>query len=173
MKREFKSNFHYPSCVQLDWDSHLKILRNLVQKLNKTMCSSAAYHARKGRFHRRHHAKRAWKNKMIARFGFPPVNVNELDDNYEVQLFAAGYEKEDFKINLKDNLLVVSVEKFEKEDWNRGFMNFQPGNFERQFELNDKIDKDTITAKYENGVLTLTLPKLEGFETVRKDIDVN
>jgi HSP20 family protein len=137
------------------------------------MCLSAAYHPRRGRSHHRHHAKRVWKNNVIARFGYPPVNIQELDDKYEIQLFAAGYSKEDFKVNLKDHLLVVSVDKFEKEDWNRGFLQYQPGNFERRFELNDKIDKESISAKYENGVLTLSLEKLEGMETLRKDIEIN
>ena len=137
------------------------------------MCYASAYHPKMGKYYHKNYGRRAWKNKMIARFGYPPVNVEELDDHYEIKLFAAGYEKGDFQINLEDNFLTVSVNKFERNDFRRGFANFKPTNFERRFELNEKIDKDSISAKYVNGVLILTLQKLEGFETVRKDIEVN
>ena len=47
-----------------------------------------------------------------------------------------------------------------------------PEYFVREFELSEKIDQDGISAKYEEGILKVTLPKLPGFETVRKDIGI-
>ena len=81
--------------------------------------------------------------------------------------------KNDFKIGLTDDVLSISVEKKEEttENWKR--QEYTPRGFVRQFELNDKINKEAIGGKYENGVLILTLPKLEGFETARHEIEID
>jgi HSP20 family protein len=102
----------------------------------------------------------------------PPVNVREEDGKYELHLFAAGYVKSDFSIALTDQMLKISAENKEisTDGWKRH--EYTPTGFVRQFELNEKVDKTAIFATYENGVLILTLPKLEGFETERKDITV-
>ncbi len=119
-----------------------------------------------------HPRKRAWKEQFKAAFNKPPANVRELDDKYELYLFAPGYEKSDFLIALIDQNLSISVEKKEeKETWKR--LEYVPDSFVREFELNEKIDKSAITAKYENGVLILSLPKLEGFETARQEVTVS
>ena len=144
------------------------------------MCYHKAYHSHRGRHHRRshhkHHAKRWMKHMFANAFGYPPVNVEELDDHYEILLYAAGYEKSDFKVSLKDDTLTVIVEKPESDwadwvDWDQ--LKFRPGGFERRFKLNEKIDKASITAKYEEGILKISLKKLPGFETSRQDIEVN
>jgi HSP20 family protein len=49
---------------------------------------------------------------------------------------------------------------------------FNPRGFKRIFEINEKIDKENITAAYQEGVLKITLPKLAGTKTYRKDIDI-
>jgi HSP20 family protein len=116
------------------------------------------------------------KNMFANAWGYPPVNVEEFDDRYEIKLYAAGYAKSDFKVNLKDDTLTIAVERPENEwtDWaNLDWQKFTPGGFERRFKLNEKIDKASITAKYEEGVLTVTLQKLPGFETSRQDIEVD
>lgn len=106
----------------------------------------------------------------------PPVNIQELDDRYELFLFAPGLTKEDFEIALVDNLLTISAKKKEEKEieeggyWKR--KEYRAGGFERQFELNERIDLDSIKAKYDNGILQLTLSKLEGEETFRKEIFV-
>ena len=101
--------------------------------------------------------------------------MQELDDRYELFVYAAGYTKHDFKVTLTDNTLIIAVDKVANDlsanDWRR--QEFRPRKFERQFELNDKIDKESIAAKYEDGVLKVTLAKLEGFETVRKTVEIN
>lgn len=112
----------------------------------------------------------------MSAWSYPPVNVEELDDCYEIQLFAAGYVKGDFKISLEGNTMRIAVEKPDNEESEKRYsrqLQFKPGNFERYFELNDKIDTEAIVAKYEEGVLKVTLPKLAGSETTRQNIDVN
>jgi len=136
--------------------------------------------------HPRHHFKRKFKKMMHHKFAehghrgrrgrghFPRVNVQELDDRYELFLYAAGYSKSDFKVDLSDNTLIIAANSTTENEANYNWrrQEFKPRKFERQFELNDKIDKASITAKYEDGVLKVTLAKLEGFETVRREVEI-
>lgn len=119
-----------------------------------------------------HHRRQFWKEKFNATFNYPPVNVEELDDQYVLHLYAPGLEKEDFLLATIDQTLSISVDKKEEAEtmWKR--QEFSGKNFKRQFELSDKIDTASISAKYENGVLKVTLPKLEGFETSRQEIQI-
>ena len=141
------------------------------------MCYRTAYHSHCGKHqhHSRHEAGGHWKSRFAAQWGYPPGNVEEEDDRYVISLYAAGYAKTDFQVHLVDNLMTVSVDKPENEpspsfEWRRS--EFKPGSFKRVFQLNDKIDREGIHAKYEEGILILTLPKMEGFERVRRDIGV-
>ena len=119
-----------------------------------------------------HPGKKVWKEKFRAAFNHPPANVKELDDKYELHLFAPGFEKSDFLIALIDQVLSISVndKKEDKESWNR--QEHVSKGFVRQFELNEKIDKSAIQAKYEDGVLLVSLRKLEGFESNRQEIKI-
>ncbi|MEZ4886657.1 MAG: Hsp20/alpha crystallin family protein [Chitinophagales bacterium] len=140
------------------------------------MCCKTANHPHWRTRHRRHHGRGHWKNKFMSAWSYPPVNVEELDDYYEIQLFAAGYVKSDFKITLEANTMRIAVEKpdtDESEKRHSRQLEFKPGSFERYFELNDKIDTESIVAKYEEGVLKVTLPKLAGAEKSHQNIDVN
>ena len=147
------------------------------------MCHHKAYHSKWGRHHRHKHGcgrgYHRYKKFMDSRFGmgwmYPPVNVKELDDRYELFVYAPGYAKEDFQVKLKDNTLIIAVDREGNEvvdspNWRR--KEFNPREFRRHFELNEKIDKAAISAQYNDGVLLVTLPKLEGFETSRQDIIV-
>lgn len=139
------------------------------------MCYRSAHHPRWGRHHRKHHAKRWWKNKFRNAWAYPPVSVEEFDNRYEILFYAAGYAKEDFQVGLRDNTLIVAGNKTDNEAEDHFYYrpwNFRPGNFERRFELNEKIDKEAISAKYEEGILNVTLQKLAGSETVQQDIDI-
>lgn len=130
-----------------------------------------------GRHEMKNAWKKAWKEKMNANFNAgtntPPVNVRETDNSYELYLFAPGYEKSDFVISLTDQVLNISVaDKKEMEgNWKR--QEYTPKGFVRQFELNEKTNKSAIAATYKNGVLILSLPKLEGFETARHEIEID
>ncbi|MEM8907478.1 MAG: Hsp20/alpha crystallin family protein [Bacteroidota bacterium] len=140
------------------------------------MCMSRARHAHWGKNFRHRYAKKWWKQQYATAWGYPPVNVEEMDDRYEILFYAAGYEKGDFEIAVKDDTLTVKVARSENTEnkdfyWQRNA--FKPGNFERQFRLNQKIDKSGISARYEAGILRLVLPKLAGSETFRQDIEIN
>ncbi|RAJ02233.1 HSP20 family protein [Chitinophaga skermanii] len=105
----------------------------------------------------------------------PPVNITESKEGYVLDIVAPGFEKADFKINLDGKSLVVSVEKKEtvkneNEKQVRREYNFQ--GFKRSFTLDENVDAEKINAKYENGVLKLTLPKKEKQQDAAKEIVV-
>jgi HSP20 family protein len=96
----------------------------------------------------------------------PAVNIKETSDAFEVEMAAPGMKKEDFKIELNNNLLTISSEKTEEkavnegEKYNRKEFSYQ--SFQRSFTLaREAVDFDNIQAKYENGVLKLLIPKRE------------
>ena len=109
-------------------------------------------------------------------FNFPPVNISETKDAYELEFNAPGRNKEDFKITVDKNILTVSFDKKEesnnenKKQLKKEF-SLQP--FKRSFTLDEKIIAENIAAKYENGVLVLSLPKKEEVKVEAKQISVN
>jgi HSP20 family protein len=106
---------------------------------------------------------------------FPAVNISETNDNYELEFNVPGRKKEDFKITVDKNILTVSFErKEENKDENKQFIKreFVTQSFKRSFTLDEKINADDINAKYENGILFLTLPKKEEVKVLPKEIAV-
>ena len=95
----------------------------------------------------------------------PSVNIRETADNYEVEVAAPGMEKKDFKITLDGNLLTISSSKQQSgEETNDRYTRreFSYQAFQRSFELpKDVVDEDNINARYENGLLYLSIPKRE------------
>ena len=98
------------------------------------------------------------------RKGSVPVNVKETEKSYLLEVVAPGFEKNDFKVNLDQDLLTISAEKkseakAENEKQVRREYSFR--SFKRSFTLDEKIDATNIEASYVNGVLILNLPKKE------------
>ena len=95
----------------------------------------------------------------------PSVNIRETSDNYEVEVAAPGMDKRDFNITLENNLLTISSAK-EKNGEQTGDKyirrEFSYQSFVRTFQLQKGVvDEEKIQAKYENGLLLLTIPKKE------------
>ncbi len=95
----------------------------------------------------------------------PAVNVKETDNEFVIEVAAPGMSKNDFKVNFHNNVLTISSErKNEKEDkkehYNRREFSYQ--SFQRSFTVADNsVDSDKINAKYNDGILHITLPKRE------------
>ena len=105
----------------------------------------------------------------------PKVDIIESEDAFELQLAVPGLNKEDFSIEVKDYFLTVSGErKFtdEKKDKNYHSIETQFGAFSRSFSLPENIDSSKINAKYNNGILELTIPKDEK-KAMKTTIKVN
>ncbi len=106
---------------------------------------------------------------------FPPVNIVEKADSYHLDMAAPGLTKADFNIKLEGNLLIISAEKKEetKNETDKVVRReFSHKSFKRSFTLDEKIEASGISAKYDNGVLTLELPKKEEVKAVSKDITI-
>lgn len=109
-----------------------------------------------------------WNNSNFSNTGttLPAVNVKETAETFEVEMAAPGMKKEDFKVELNNNILTISSEqrneREEKEKDNYTRKEFSYQSFQRSFQLSrEAVDADNIKAKYENGVLHLTIPKRE------------
>ena len=109
-------------------------------------------------------------------FGFPPVNIRENADAYQLEIAAPGLEKSDFNLNLDKNILTISTEKKEEsKEENPKFIRkeFSYKAFKRSFTVDEKIDATNISATYENGILKVTLPKKEEVKAAAKEITVS
>ena len=92
----------------------------------------------------------------------PAVNVIENEKNYVVEVAAPGMEKQDFTISLEDEQLVIAMEK--KEDSKQDSAHylrreFNYASFKQAYVLPDDVMVENVSAKMENGILTITLPK--------------
>lgn len=97
----------------------------------------------------------------------PRVDISEDEKNLYVTVEIPGVNKEDVKVTINDdNILVIKGEKkreFKTEDKERNFIRVERsyGSFQRSFMLPDNVKKDNVSAKFENGVLTIKLEKVE------------
>jgi HSP20 family protein len=109
----------------------------------------------------------------------PAINVKESDKAYTVELAAPGMKKEDFNVHINDegNLVVKMESKNEKKDEDKTTRylrrEFSYSKFEQTLILPDDVKRDAISAKVENGVLTVELPKvIEEKVKVSRQIDI-
>lgn len=96
----------------------------------------------------------------------PAVNVKETDNNFQLEVAAPGMKKSDFKVNYANGYLSISSEKESEHDEKEGEKvarkEFSYQSFQRTFSVSeDAVDVNKIAAKYENGILYITLPKRE------------
>ena len=94
----------------------------------------------------------------------PLVNVVESADDFKLEVAAPGLKREDFKVSIeKDQLLISAKVEQHTEDNNGKYSRreFNYGTFQRSFYLPETVEADAIVANYENGILSVTLPKKE------------
>jgi HSP20 family protein len=110
-----------------------------------------------------------WTDKNFSTMGsnLPSVNLKETDDKLEVELAAPGMKKEDFKVEIDNNMLMISSEKQEekkeerkKDNYLRKEFNYQ--SFYRSFYLPEYIDENKVEASYKDGILHVAIAKKEG-----------
>lgn len=113
--------------------------------------------------------------------GFSPrVDIIDSDENLLVQVEMPGVKKEDVKITInEDNVLLIKGEKIREEnleDNDKGcFLRVERnfGSFSRSFMLPDNIKDDSITAKFENGILEINLEKVEPAKPKEVKVDIS
>ena len=95
----------------------------------------------------------------------PAVNIRETKDDFLIEVAAPGLDKKDFRVNLESNQLVISSEhneekKSDEDNYTRREFSYQ--SFQRSFTVDERqVEGDKISAKYNDGILCITLPKRE------------
>jgi HSP20 family protein len=92
----------------------------------------------------------------------PAVNIQESETGFTLELAIPGKQKDDFTIEVNENVLTVSMEKEDEQKAQEGNYTrreFRYTNFKRSFTLPDTVNEDGITAQYEQGILRFSIPK--------------
>ena len=109
----------------------------------------------------------------------PAVNVKESDKEYTMELAAPGIKKEYCRVGINDEgFLTIAIENKQEhkhEDKNHHYLRreFSYSNYEQNYTLPDDVEKDNISAKVEDGILTITMPKTAPKEKVTKSIEIS
>jgi HSP20 family protein len=103
-----------------------------------------------------------------------PINIIEHDTSYEVYVYALGFSKENIKISLADDVLYISGSKSidEKQDPNFIYQEYPIKTFERTVSLKGQIERSAITARQEEGILKIMLPKTAQSQQPAQNIQV-
>jgi HSP20 family protein len=92
--------------------------------------------------------------------GWPSVEVSETDKDIRVSAELPGLEEKDVEVLMSDGVLTIRGEKrSEVEDKSRAFSERTYGRFERRIPLGWEVEEDKVNASFQNGVLTVTMPK--------------
>lgn len=96
----------------------------------------------------------------------PSVNIKETKDSFVVEVAAPGMRKEDFKIELDNNIMTISSERSETEgdkdkEGNYTRREFSYQSFQRSFTLPNTVQGENVSAQYKDGVLNIVIPKRE------------
>ena len=92
----------------------------------------------------------------------PAVNIAESSDAWRIELSAPGFVRENFELQIKDQYLIVRGKKDDNkaQDWKYIRIEFKPIDFVRKFKVPQGINTEEISATYQNGILTILMPKL-------------
>lgn len=98
----------------------------------------------------------------------PSANIKETEKSFDVELAVPGMKKDDFEIEVNEDLLTIRAEqKTEKEEESERFTKreFNYSSFVRSFRLPENVDAEKIEATYTEGILRLGIPKVAEEET--------
>ncbi|HKC69804.1 MAG TPA: Hsp20/alpha crystallin family protein [Bacteroidia bacterium] len=98
------------------------------------------------------------------RISLPLANITETNKEFKVDLSVPGMKRSDFKVDVDNGILTISSKKEEEKNENEKnycSCEFSYSSFSRSFTLPDNVDENNINAKYDNGMLEITIPKKE------------
>ncbi len=114
-------------------------------------------------------------------FSNPAVNIIENLPNFVIELAAPGMQKENFSIEVENDTLKVSAKSVSDEEtaskenddskFRRREFNYRE--FTKSFKLSENINTDDIKAEYTNGILSITVPKVEDKKELKKMIEIS
>jgi HSP20 family protein len=107
----------------------------------------------------------------------PAMDVTERDKEYVVKTELPGVKKDDINVTLQNGMLTITAEtKQESEEKEKGRMirrERRYGKYMRHLRLDNDVDEGKVKATYEDGVLELTLPKIEAVQPKRIPVQVH
>lgn len=118
-----------------------------------------------------------WEAGWPQSTGNVPVNVKEHEQHYEIDVIAPGFNREDFNVNIQDNLLTIAcnhTQEKQDQDTKTGWVRneYVQRSFSRTFTLDDSVDANKVNAAYNNGILRLTIPKNEKTKKTARTIEI-
>ena len=102
--------------------------------------------------------------KPYAGSAYPKVNVYEYDDKIGIVAEIPGLSKKQVNIEVEDNVLTITGDKHKSEDGDGAKVirrELKHSSFKRSFQLGDQLDGDSVKAKFEDGILSINIPKTE------------
>jgi len=105
----------------------------------------------------------------------PATNIRENEKDYTIEVAAPGMAKDDFNIDVDEGMLTISSQKEEdttKEENNYTRREYNYSSFSRSFRLPESVNPEEIKARYEEGVLKISVPKREEQNTQRKRVNI-
>lgn len=115
------------------------------------------------------------EDQRYPQFAHPATNITEDSDGYRIYMAVPGISKENIKIELEKNLLTISYEAPETEQKEIKYLRreFNPHSFTRSFVISDKTVPEKSNATFNNGILTLFIPKKDPNElTTIRNIEI-
>jgi HSP20 family protein len=109
---------------------------------------------------------------------FPAVNISENDKNYSLEVVAPGFQKENFKLKVDDDVLTISAEsklesKEEGKEKEYTRREYSYNSFTRSFRLPENVNDENISAAYKDGILNIELPKTSAEVKASKEIAIS
>lgn len=103
-----------------------------------------------------------------------PVNIIEHDTAFEVHVHAVTFPKEGIKVSVVEDMLYISGTRTPEGEDSPNFIlqEYPIKSFERSFELSQKVDTAGITAKHENGILIVHVPKTRAAQRPEQVVEI-
>ena len=112
----------------------------------------------------------AFSNKV----GNMRADVKENEKEYELAVDLPGFDKKDINLTLNNGYLTISAKNEEKQEDDKNYIRRERVcSYQRSFYVGDVVTEQDIKAKYNNGTLELTIPKLERKEIPTKHIEID
>ena len=107
---------------------------------------------------------------------YPKVNVYEYDDKIGIVAEIPGLSKKQVNIEVEDNVLTISGDKHNVADDNTAKIirrELKHSSFKRSFQLGDQLDAEKVSAKFEDGILSVNIPKIEPEQPKKKSVKIS
>ena len=101
-------------------------------------------------------------------FGAMATNVKKDENGYTLEVEVPGFKKEEISVSYEKEILTVSATKEVSEEQAKNYLSYESVNSQSRKYSFANIDENAITAKYENGVLTVNLPVKKELESVKR-----